>query len=275
MAAEHIARQFEDRDFLVTVQQLKAGATGPEGDFDMLLLLYPVYAFRAPELVLAWLKNLPSTAEGKRAAVISVSGGGEMSPNTACRAQSINILERKGFLVDYENMLVMPSNIAVPTKAPLDRMLLDVLPKKTERIVLELCNGTVRRTIPHGLDKALAAMGGMEKYGAHLFGKRIRVADSCNGCGLCESGCPSGNIHMVGNRPAFSGKCLLCMHCMYCCPKKALRPGVGKMAMLKGGFDLDVLALTPAPAPLTAEELAKLAPGIAWSAVRDYILDKR
>jgi ferredoxin/flavodoxin len=277
MAAESMARQLEEKNMNVAVKRLMSGRLrGPdmEGDFDLLLLLYPVYAFRAPEPVLAWLENLP-VCKDKPAAVISVSGGGEMIPNTACRVKVIKILEGKGYRVDYEDMLIMPSNIAIPTKAPLDKMLLDILPTKTERMVKAICERTPRRTHPHLVDRMLASMGSIEKHGAHRFGKRIGVTDSCNGCGICAEGCPTGNITMTASRPSFSKKCCLCMGCLYSCPTKSLKPGIGKTAMIKDGFDLNALAGTAAQEPLTEEQLKKAAPGVAWSAVRDYILDKQ
>ena len=198
-----------------------------------------------------------------------------MSPNTACRHKAIKMLEEKGFQVNYENMLVMPSNIAIATKAPLDKMLLDILPYKVGGIIDEINRDVVRRKNAHLLDRALASMGGMERWGGHLFGKRIRVSEACNGCGHCAISCPSGNIAMYEGKPKFASKCFFCMNCLYSCPQHALRPGIGKMAVLKTGLDLDKLAAAP-PAPrVPTEQLKKMAPGIAWSAVRQYIADAK
>ncbi|MFA9465264.1 MAG: hypothetical protein ACERKN_13350 [Velocimicrobium sp.] len=51
---------------------------------DLLIVLSPVYAFRLASIVEKWTRNLPKV-KGTYAAIISVSGGGEISPNTACR----------------------------------------------------------------------------------------------------------------------------------------------------------------------------------------------
>jgi len=270
IAAECFARQLRDLGQSVVLQRLKAGEPEATGDFDLLLVLYAVYAFNAPEPVYDWINRIPEE-QGKPAAVISVSGGGEMSPNTACRVKTIKMLEKKGYQVMYENMLVMPSNIAIATKAPLDKMLLDILPQKVSHMIAEINRGKMRRTNPHLLDRALASMGHLERFGAHSFGKRIRVSESCNGCGLCAESCTSGNITMNAGNPTFDSKCFLCMNCFYTCPQKALRPGIGKMAVLKVGLDLDKLAGEPPAAPMTAEQLNAAAPGFAWSGVRKYI----
>jgi ferredoxin/flavodoxin len=273
LVADTFAQHLRERGATVTIQRLKFGEPETVGPYDMLMLLYAVYAFNAPEPVYSWIKTLPQQ-QGKPAAVISVSGGGEMSPNTACRNKAIKMMGKKGFQVDYENMLVMPSNIAFATKAPLDKMLLDVLPHKVDNIIDELSQGVVRRKNTHILDRALASMGGLERFGGHFFGKRIRVSGSCNGCGYCAKNCPSGNISMREGRPMFNSKCFFCMNCLYGCPQNALSPGVGKFAVIKPGLDLDKLAAAPSVEKMSAEQLKTIAPGIAWIAVRKYITEE-
>lgn len=271
MAATCLEKELTSGGALVTMQRLKAGEPQTTVGWDLLILLYAVYAFSAPPPVLAWMKTLP-LGEGQAVAVLSVSGGGEMSPNTACRSKVIGTLEKKGYTVSYENMLVMPSNIALPTKSPLDKLLLQVLPEKVGHVVSELQSGQERRKSPHLFDRMLSSMGGLERAGGRWFGKRIKVSQNCTGCGICSRTCPSGNITMEGGRPSFDGRCYFCMNCLYRCPEKALSPGVGKFAVIKSGFDLDSLASAPPVSGVTAEQLESIAPGILWSGVRKYIL---
>ena len=274
MAAECLADSLTKRNCQVAIQRLKAGEPEVLGEFDRLVVMFPVYAFNAPEPVLNWSRNL-SEQQNKSAAVISVSGGGEMCPNTACRRRTIKNLEKKGFVVDYEAMLVMPPNIAIALKAPLDKMLLDILPHKTEAIADDLARNLTLRKHPLMLDRALASMSLFERFGAHWFGRRIRVSSACSGCAECAMNCPSGNISMHDGRPIFGKVCHLCMNCLYSCPAQALSPGLAKMALLKGGYDLKALARMPKQEPLTAEQIKVLAPGIAWMGVRSYLTSDR
>lgn len=85
-------------------------------------------------------------------------------------------------------------------------------------------------------------MGEMEKPSARLWGKFIKVQNSCNGCGLCAQNCPSGNIIMAGGRPKFAYKCQMCLKCIYKCPLKALTPGMAKFIIIKEGYNLNDLA---------------------------------
>jgi len=65
-----------------------------------LILIYAVHAFNAPSLVYEWLSALveqPAVAGlRKKAMIISVSGGGEMLSNTACRVTAKRLLVKKG-----------------------------------------------------------------------------------------------------------------------------------------------------------------------------------
>ena len=62
-----------------------------------LILIYAVHAFNAPDLVYTWLRDLDEqgqVADGfqKSAMVLSVSGGGDMLSNTACRVKAKRLL---------------------------------------------------------------------------------------------------------------------------------------------------------------------------------------
>lgn len=237
-------------------------------EYDGLYLLYPVYAFNAPDLVYRWIEGLERVKKIPTV-VVSVSGGGEISPNTACRARAIKLLEKKGYRILYEDMIIMPSNIGIPTEKRLAKMLLEVLPEKVKRIVDDVENGIIRRTSPHFIDYAFSSIGKLEKYGAIIFGKKIKVTEDCNGCGWCAGNCSAGNISLILERPKFGDSCHMCLNCIYGCPKKALKPGIGKLIVLKQGYDLKALEMLPK----IEEELDinKLAKGFLWSGVRKYL----
>lgn len=267
-AAECFRKFLEDAGNQVAMLQLSKNKKIDETKYEILYLLYPVYAFNAPDAVYKWLEGLVCV-ENIPAVVVSVSGGGEISPNTACRSRTIKLLERKGYKIIYEDMLVMPSNIAIPTEEWIARMLLEVLPEKVKRIVDDVENGIIRRTRPHFIDRVFSPIGKMEKYGARFFGKHIRVSDDCNGCGWCVNNCPTGNILLNSGRPEFAYSCLTCMNCIYGCPKKALKPGIGKLIVLKLGYDLKALEMLP---KIEEEgDINKLAKGFLWSGVRKYL----
>jgi len=205
---------------------------------DLLVVLFPIYAFNAPIPIDEWIKEAPM-GMGRPAAVISVSGGGEISPNTACRVATIRHLERKGYHVIYERMFVMPSNFLIKYDDSLCAMMLRAAPEIAEKSVSDILAGVQRRTTPYGIDRLASKLGFWEKKASKFFGKQLLANDSCEGCSWCQNHCPRGNIKMHDKKPVFGNDCVICLRCVYGCPQKAIKPGIGKFIVVNGGFSID------------------------------------
>jgi ferredoxin len=270
--ADALERESAGRGVSVIKSEIRAGNLPSGENEDLLILLFAVHAFNAPGIVYKWIDSISNNNNVVvPAAVISVSGGGEMTPNTACRVSSIRKLEKKHYTVVYEKMVVMPSNWVVKTDDGLAIRLLGVLPSKVESIADDLLAGVVRRTRPKFIDRIFSRLGEMEKTGTTFFGKKIRVNENCNGCGWCEKKCPANNISMLNNRPVFGRECLLCLKCIYGCPSKALKAGAFKFIILKEGYDLKAIEKRmEGISPVPVETLAK---GFLWKGVKEYLLE--
>jgi ferredoxin len=272
LAAEKLAAHLTERSAAVCLQELGIGVQ-PDTDIkeDLLVVMYPVYAMRAPVPVYGYIKN-HEPVRGLQAAVISVSGGGEMTPNKACRRRAIKLLEKKGYRVVYERMLLMPANVLTATPPAAAVCLVRALPEKTKKIAEDLLGGVTRRTKPGLLNRMISAVGVLETAGAHWFGRHIRAGKSCSGCGICAAHCPSGNIRLEGDRPVFGMKCWFCMRCLYACPEKALSPRYAKFFMIKEGFSLRDIERAAADenTPGCAEKMN----GALWGGVREYLAEK-
>jgi ferredoxin/flavodoxin len=239
-AADTLVREFVKQGISVHCSEIHAKKPYQPQAHDLLVVLYPVYAMNAPRPVYELIAQLPM-AERRLAAVISVSGGGEVIPNTASRLHCIEHLKKRGYRIAYEQMLIMPANCITRTPKELSLMLLKVLPDKVEKIVADLLSGVVRRTEPYLFDRVISRLTEVQKEGSKLYGKKIKVGSACNGCGLCAEACPTGNIRLQNDLPVYSDRCCLCLRCIYNCPTKALQPGIGRRFILKGGFSLNEL----------------------------------
>lgn len=270
--ADTLENELTGRGISVTKLEIRAGNLPFDNKEDLLILLYSVHAFNAPGIVYEWIDSLTDDKDRPvSAAVISVSGGGEITPNTACRLSSIRKLEKKNYTVVYEKMVVMPSNWVVKTDDGLAIRLLEILPSKIERIADDLLAGIVRRTRPRFVDRIFSRVGEMEKAGAKFFGQKIRVNQNCDGCGWCSKKCPADNISMSNNIPIFGKECFLCLRCIYGCPNKALTAGIFKFIILKDGYDLkDIEKRMKGIKPAPVECLAK---GYLWKGIREYLLE--
>jgi ferredoxin/flavodoxin len=235
---------------------------------DLLIIFAPVYALRLASLMEEWIQKLPKVNHAA-AAIISVSGGGEVSPNTACRVYSKRILIKKGYKLIYEDMIVMPSNFAIQAEPILNYQLLAVLPKKVERIIADLLTGVIKLSEPKAIDRFLSSLGRAEHIGAKFFGSSLHASAKCNQCGLCVRNCPTKNIRMVNGKPEFGFHCMWCLKCIYACPRKAISPRLLKFTILKNGFDLEKMKKRAAKKPNIFTRSTKQS--LLWKGVTEYI----
>lgn len=267
LAAKRVAEALESRGACVKLREIRYDADTENGSEDYFILLFPVHAFNAPQPVYKWLERLGSV-NGISAAVISVSGGGEVFPNTAMRRSCIKRLKKKGYSVIYEDSVVMPSNIFTRTPEPAETVLLQVLPQRAAMIAEDILAGRCKVLKAKLIDRAISRMGEMEKPGAKLFGRHLIADQSCNKCGKCVRNCPTGNIRME-QKPVFGKECSLCLRCVYSCPENAIMPKFVRSFIIKDGFDINALMRQ-------AEQAAKISnkdmpKSSAWKGVCKYI----
>lgn len=267
MAAKRLAEALKGKGVSVTMREIRKGAESQNGQEGYFILLFPVHAFNAPLPVYRWLDSLGGV-NGIPAAVISVSGGGEVFPNTACRQSCIRRLKKKGYTITYEGSLIMPSNILEKTPESAALKLLQALPEKTEKIAADIIAGRKKALKARVLDRAISRMGEMEKFGAKMFGRHLFADQTCNNCGLCARNCPTGNIRME-QRPTFGKECSLCLRCVYSCPEKAIKPKFVRMFILKEGFDINAMMREAEASPEINN--ADLPKSSAWKGVRKYL----
>ena len=189
-------------------------------------------------------------------------------PNTACRLYCKRILTQKGYRVIYEQMIVMPSNIAVQAER-LNAALIAVLPEKVKKITDDILSERERLTKPSPAAKLCALIGKAGGGAFKSFTKYIEVTEMCQGCGICARNCPKKNISMEKGKPVFGENCTMCLGCIYGCPEEALALRKMKFIVIKGGYNLDKMATQGNPEP--GEEDYKPYRGLIWKGVIEYL----
>ncbi|MFW6015150.1 MAG: EFR1 family ferrodoxin [bacterium] len=203
---------------------------------------------------------------------MSVSGGGDVWPNSACRVGIIKKLQKKNFNITYERMLVMPSNWITSTKKQLAIRLLKVLPSKTDQIVKEVLEGKKRRTKPKIGGRILTRLFKLEKLGAKIFAKGFKVRQNCNGCGWCASSCPMNNIKMREKKPVFKWNCVACLRCIYGCPQNAIYTKIYSFIVLKEGYNLNKIEKEMFEIEL--EPIENINVGFLFKGVKEYLMEE-
>ena len=269
-AAKCFDSEFKAKSYETKLLHLTGTAYFGYNEEAPLLLLFPVYEMNAPAHVYDWLNSI-KPVDNVPAMIISVSGGGETTPNLSCRKEAIEILEGKGYTVTYENMLIMPLNVFFQLNLRISKLIIEALPVKVKVFAEEIDRGVSRRTTPKAFNKLLTQYGRREGLKVRNCGKSFIISDSCISCGWCAENCPTGNISISDKKPCFADKCNLCLSCIYGCPKKAITPTKNKFAVIRQGYCLNKLDEQPA---ISSEEAKELTKGWFYGNFRKYLNDK-
>jgi len=264
-------KELKENNINVDIQDLRESIPDIENSYDLLIICYVVHACNPPKPIMDWVEN-QKDIENIPAVVISVSGGGEITPNKACRVALIQALKKRKFNVIYEKMLVMPSNWTITTKDVIIQKLIEILPFKVAYIVHDILEEKTLHSRPGIGNRIVSFLCRLEWKGSKHFGKNIQVTDECIGCSICERNCPVGNIENSNVKPQFLDKCVLCLSCIYSCPQNALRPGIMKFMVIKNGFDFK--EYLKEQIDLNNIDIQSETKGYLWLGVRRYLLDK-
>jgi ferredoxin/flavodoxin len=235
-------------------------------NIDTVILLFPVYEFNAPIPVFEWAADLPEK-NGLKAAVISVSGGGAVWPNTSCRVNIIKALERKGFEVFYENMMVMPPNMLSRADDHCAMRLLLEAPVRSAKIAEDIAEGVKRRERMYLSSRFLTLFDTAKR--TRKMAAAMTINEKCTGCGWCARHCPRGNISNGTGKMVIGNDCVLCLRCVYGCPSKAITFGKKNFGIFKEGYDLDRLEMRMKGIDL--DPVGKCCKGIIFLGIRKYL----
>lgn len=198
----------------------------------------PVYSFNMAEIVFKFLRLL-SVGNGKKCFVFSTSGG-YSKYNFTSVTKVADKLNYMGYDVFHEMNYVMPTNFAQCRDEKLERDLCRATEENCVFMADEIVSLKVRklkRSVPAAV---FAVLGKSEVLGAKLFGKTLKVNDSCIKCGKCARECPSGNITFENSEVKFGSKCIWCMRCVFSCPAKAIYSNIFKFTYsgFKDGYSI-------------------------------------
>ncbi len=239
-----LAEKFARRDRpvrLVRIEDTRTDFAPPAGG--VLGLAYPIHALNAPAPVFDFIAALPD-GEGRR--VFIVKGPADPLFNGGSSHLVIRAFRNRGWEVFHESMVVMPSNVFVRYPDAFIRRLLAAAESRTETIAAEVAAGISRLENPGRVARFLTRhLSRLERRGGKYFGRDLQASSACDLCGLCARSCPVGNIRESGGKIVFSDRCIICMRCIYICPRGAISPRLFRFFRLKHWYDVTALAAGP------------------------------
>jgi len=191
--------------------------------------VFPVYFFGIPYIVAKFIHRIELLLPPNPYIYLVLTCGG--ATGQAGRLFK-HALAAKGIPLHTQFAVKMPDNyipfFTVPNIEKQQRILshaaasLIVIQQK----ILHHANGDHNRC--KGPLPALLTKFIYPRYDKTRYTKKFRVADACNGCGLCVNFCPDKAIALQGKHPVWvKPQCSLCLACVHRCPKHAIDFGSG------------------------------------------------
>jgi len=222
-AARDLALALGDTELVAIPHALK---TKIDLSPDRIGLVFPVYAWGLPLMVVDFIKKIPPNIKNKYFFAVTTCGGS--IGNTLIQLK--NLFAEKGIELNAGFKIQMPGNY-VP--------LYDICPQeKQDRIfgnekkkindVSKMIKDE-KKHIDTGSPFTNWFLSGIiyPLFASHVkkSDKDFWVTDLCNACGVCRKVCPAGNIEIKLNKPVWLHKCEQCLACLHWCPEKAVQFG--------------------------------------------------
>ena len=210
---------------LASIAEIMRGRRFEQPEGEVIGIVFPVFAYAPPKMVLDFAKRLRRDAEGAAYVFAVCTCGGSA-------AYSMRKLERT---------LKRPLDCAYSISMPGNYILgLDVDSEEVQAKKLADAEGTIAE-----INGVIAAREkGVRKVRtgpnpwvrstliSPLFNWFLRSArgfyatDACTSCGLCAAVCPTSNVTVPpGGKPSWGKDCTLCLACIHHCPVRAIQRG--------------------------------------------------
>lgn len=201
------------------------GLAHPPGrDADRIGIVFPVYMFRPPRIVMDFARALRTEAT---VFAVATFGGDAGDAYARIRRQ----LRAAGTRLSAAFGVCMPSNYA-PYGGAIPReeqeAMFAAARAKVREIVAAVEAGTPHFEADGGFFSTKIHPGILYRLGWAMIpqmDKEFRAEESCNGCGTCVRVCPVRNVTLQDGRPVWRHGCQQCFACLQWCPKSAIQYG--------------------------------------------------
>ena len=190
-------------------------------------LVFPIYAWGAPEAVCSFAKTLGKT----KAFTFAVC---------TCGSEAGYAMKKLSALcpLDSSYSLVMPNNYIIGADVDDPQTVqqkINAARQEIQRLSQEILQQKRVYRVKEGTFPTLKSS--FVNFGFNRFARSTKpfsVENSCDGCGLCARNCPASTIIIKEGKPVWSDLCYQCLRCINECPKQAIQ--YGKTTQNKGRY---------------------------------------
>ncbi len=220
-AAGLVAKRLGNCQIIPIVKALGGPATVTG---ERVIVVFPVYMFRAPHIVCKFLKKI-----SKATKVYAIATMGGASGKTFGQIRSI--LRKNGLDLYGGYTVIMPDNYTPFNGAIEESEQNDIFKDavgKIDLIVRKIQNGdrTIENDTPF---YQIYFWPGFWYWLGYIsipkLSKEFHVRETCNGCGICLKVCPRNIISLHRNKPQWKAGCEHCLACLQWCPQEAIEFG--------------------------------------------------
>lgn len=200
------------------------------GKKTVLGLVFPVYAWGAPEPVVEFAKQCKKERLEFTFGVCT------------CGAEAGNTMEKleKVFPMNSCYSIVMPNNYVMGSDLESEDVVREKIQKAKEKLNVigqQIIKQQTVHEVHHG---SLAWLkSSLVHFGFEHFARTTKpffVTDQCISCGKCAEICPANTITLVDGKPVWGKTCYQCTGCINRCPVGAIQYGKGTQSRTRYYF---------------------------------------
>ena len=216
--AKQISKQINDEVTDISSIMKEKRSTIVKAD-EKIGVIFPVYAWAPPEIVLNFLKTV-RVEKGAYCYGICTCGD---EPGYAMKKIE------KYLPLNSKYSITMPNNYILGFDVDASEIAMkkiEFAKKRIAKISIDIINKKNNENVMTG--KFAWIKSTIVSYAFNKFArsaKPFKVDEGCISCGLCEQICPTGNIRLVRGYPVWGSNCTQCLGCINRCPQKVIQYG--------------------------------------------------
>ena len=181
-------------------------------------IIFPVYAWGPPEVVLDFVKKL----EGKPSFTFAVSTCGDEAGFSMEKLSEV-------FRLDSMYSITMPNNYLIGSDLESDEVVRSKISKAKESIQSigsYIKNKESKNHVNKGKFPWLKS--NLINYGFNKVARSTKpfyATDKCTSCQICVRNCPTETISLINGKPHWGERCFQCTACINLCPEEAIQYG--------------------------------------------------